>query len=637
MRTCGTKGTLYLLILFSFLTWVGAVPVSRAQSREMSVLEKVAVYPTLIVHNGKIATMDNNLTNYQAMAIRDDRIWTLGTNREIRELAGPQTLMIDLKGRTVVPGLIDAHTHPQLWGWWAFGGQILPELEPAYARGKDIEEVKLNLRRVIQQRIQKQGKDQWVIASVPHRMSAEVQRYPQLGHLFPNYNPSGQFRREELNNMAPDTPVVIISGCCAGLANKKARELMIQELGYEPSAGPRISYDLVWGVILKGKTDKAAELARREMQEDFVNRGVTTFASHGETNTEFFSAVNKLDREGKMPMRFAWSHEAGFFGSKDPEQYYRLLGNFLGQGSDFLWNVGVGWEAWGATSGGCLSEIAKTEELQKRFEFRGRPYETCLPADSLEYRAHLAAVEAGLRLYDVHNLFGDKVLDRVFAIAEQAIKNGSRTLEDIREQGWEFDHNPLIRPDQIPLIKKYGFQMDFQGFRLARDLYNARNFYKPEYVSWVTPVKSLVDAGILFNLGTDVGINQLSNDAEDFLVNLSAPFPYRDSIWPHIGVWVQRVTEVAIGEFGSGERRTETVALGPEQRIDRISALRAATTWPAKMLLREDRLGSLEPGKLADFVVIDKDYFTIPEPEIMKLKTLMTALGGKIVYQAPNF
>ena len=135
MRTCRTKGTLYLLILFSFLTWVGAVPVSRAQSQEMSVLEKVAVYPTLIVHNGKIATMDNNLTNYQAMAIRDDRIWTLGTNREIQELAGPQTRVIDLKGRTVVPGLIDAHTHPHLWGWWHFGGQVLPQLEPAYAHG----------------------------------------------------------------------------------------------------------------------------------------------------------------------------------------------------------------------------------------------------------------------------------------------------------------------------------------------------------------------------------------------------------------------------------------------------------------------------------------------------------------------
>ena len=100
---------------------------------------------------------------------------------------------------------------------------------------------------------------------------------------------------------------------------------------------------------------------------------------------------------------------------------------------------------------------------------------------------------------------------------------------------------------------------------------------------------------------------------------------------------MQPVVEVALGEFGSGDRRTEMVALGPEQRIDRISALRAMTTWSAEILLRGDRLGSLEPGKLSDFVVIDKDYFTIPEPELMNIKTLMTVLGGKIAYQAPNF
>ncbi|MBI4465734.1 MAG: amidohydrolase family protein [Acidobacteria bacterium] len=84
-----------------------------------------------------------------------------------------------------------------------------------------------------------------------------------------------------------------------------------------------------------------------------------------------------------------------------------------------------------------------------------------------------------------------------------------------------------------------------------------------------------------------------------------------------------------MGEFGSGQRRTVNVVLGPEQRIDRVSALRGMTTWAADFLLRGDRIGSLEPGKLADVVVIDKDYFTIPEPEIMNLKTLMTVWGGK--------
>ncbi len=461
-------------------------------------------------------------------------------------------------------------------------------------------------------------------------------RYPQHGRLFPDYKPGGRIRRTDLDRIAPDTPVVIVSGCCASVANTKAREMMIETLGYEPAGSVRIPYDLVWGVILKGKTDLAADLASREMQ-DFVNYGVTTVGTHGEVNTEFFNALNTLDRQGKMPQRFAWSHESGFYGSKDPMEYYRLLGNFLGQGSDYLWNVGVGWEAWDNSQGACVSEIAKTEELQKRLFGGPGPFPTCIPADSLQYQGHLAAAEAGLRLFGLHSRPGDKVLDRAFALVEEVIRKGTHTLEDIREQGWLFDHSPLIRPEQIPLIKKYGFTLDFQGARLARGLYNARNFYKPGHVSWVSPLKSLVDAGIPFNIGTDVGISQIGDDAEDFLNSLSANFPYRDSIWPHIGVWVAPVTEVAFGEFGSGTRRTEMVALGPEQRIDRISALRAMTTWSAKILLREDRLGSLEPGKLADFVVIDKDYFTIPEAEIMKIKTLMTVLGGKVAYKDANF
>ncbi len=75
----------------------------------------------------------------------------------------------------------------------------------------------------------------------------------------------------------------------------------------------------------------------------------------------------------------------------------------------------------------------------------------------------------------------------------------------------------------------------------------------------------------------------------------------------------------------------------PEERIDRISALRGWTTWAAEYVLREKDLGSLEPGKLADFAVIDRDFFTIPERELWDIKNLMTGLGGKIMFRSPDF
>ena len=99
--------------------------------------------------------------------------------------------------------------------------------------------------------------------------------------------------------------------------------------------------------------------------------------------------------------------------------------------------------------------------------------------------------------------------------------------------------------------------------------------------------------------------------------------PWGNSVWPFLSSFVTRDIRGRVWN--------------PAERLDRITVLKGFTTWAAEYVLREKELGSLETGKLADFIVIDKDYFTIPENDLGKIETLLTAVGGNIVYRSSEF
>ncbi len=311
-----------------------------------------------------------------------------------------------------------------MWALWHHGGDIDPQLEPVYVDGETPEEVMENYASALKARIQQVGEDKWIYTVVPHKFET------QLLPVNEDYTPaSGGITRGIMDEIAPDTPVVVISGCCRAFGNTKAKEIMVEKLGYEQTS-VRVEYDTTYGIILAGQTEKAADLISREMRE-FVEYGVTTVATHGEMNVEVFNAFNMMDRKGTLPQRVAWTHETGFFG-KDPAEFYRLLGNFAGQGSDYLWNFGVGWEIWDAF-GDCLSAKRKNETAQQ-VEDRLR-YNLCIPRESVSYQGHLAAAKAGLRLAELHGLTGDLLYERAFALADELILSGATTLENIRDPG----------------------------------------------------------------------------------------------------------------------------------------------------------------------------------------------------------
>jgi predicted amidohydrolase YtcJ len=575
--------------------------------------DAVAVYPTLVVHNARIYTMDSALSVHEAMAIRGARVWKLGSNTEIRAYAGRATQVIDAKGRTILPGLIDAHTHPHVWGVLHWGHQADGQLQWLYVEAKDLDGLKARLAERVGDRIREAGVGKWIIAPISRELGARAL--------------AGGITATELDRIAPDTPLIVVNGLIGGLiANAKARQEMLRVLGRDVSLDDAIQmWSLVmYDIVLKGRTGAAADLITREMNE-LVPLGVTTIMSNV-GSPQVMRSLNALDREQKMPLRWAWVHRSGFSLAKDPAQFYSMLGDIAGQGSEFLWNIGVGEEAWDTVW--CTSVEPVVESLRdvQRRDIQSGDCQS-VPGSRL-YEGHLTAARNGLRLADSH-MYGDMALKGAVQIADTVIGEHRMTLQQVRDQKWGFDHGYLLPPDTARTFAKYGFWMSFQARAITREDRISQT-YGPQYASWVLPVKAWLDAGARFTLNTDAHLTLGSSEEErlqDRLIGKSLwdfwPDAWRNTVWPWLAVWVTREVNGKV--------------YSPEKKLDRTTAMKAWTVWPAEFLLRPNDIGSLEPGKLADFIVIDKNYFAVPESEIATIRTLMTAVGGRISFRAADF
>jgi len=591
------------------LVWLFTSVTIRAQ--DIALLRDVAVFPELIVFNGKIAGMDQKLTFYQAMAVRNTRVWKMGPDAEIKRLAGPQTQMLDLKGRLMIPGIIDAHTHPQLWGLWHRGAAADKQLERIFVPADNMDQLKSRMGEALQNRARQMGPGQWILVNAPWQLAEGLVR----SGTGSNGIDGKKITQEDLDHWSPNNPVMVDAGISENLSNSKAIQIETDEFG-KSLEGLRASYTVPHDILLKNKLKEEEQFLYDEMKENSAF-GLTTFGSHVEPRN-VLRALHELAREGRMPMRFAWAHREGFTLAKDPVEFYKLLGDFTGDAAnDYLWNMGVGAESWGQS---CTQAEGLTEEVKERDRKRACEF---TPGHTF-FDAMVAAAKYGLRLVQVHSM-DDGMLDGAFQLAAASMK-GDRalTLDELQNMHWGFDHGNLIRPDQPAMAAKLGFIMSFQATQFSGARLSTLKDYGERYLPWVQPVKSWMDAGAKFILSTDAHIGKLSDDEDKFeMTGLIKDWPYRDSVWPWVGFYVTRQLNGRVWT--------------PEERIDRVSALRAWTIWAAQYVWRDKEIGSLEPGKLADFAVLDRDYFTIPENEIFDIKNLMTGLGGKIVYRSANW
>ena len=591
------------------------LPASMRLSTQQIPPELVS-YPDLILYNGKIVTMDDPGFNssvgnvYQAMAVRQDRIQFLGTSDQIRGYAGPQTRRIDLKGRTVLPSFIVTHEHPMDWAFQE--PRAMTHVFPSDDNDVVIHRWMPNLPPkeqlarfdpMMREALGKAKPGQWVWLSF--NFGPNYEHATEMALLFDK-----SITKEYLDLLAPNTPVKVRNGFITSIVNQKALDalravdgdLRDSEL---TSRGGGFSRPMEPNAMFRGKLPQLAQVLKAEL-EWWAAYGMSAFAS-GPYSHGTMRAYRYLDARGEMPVRYGWAYP----GPAMDLETMRYMGSLLGTGTDHIWLMGV---FQGANGGNCSTAPIRQEWKENPIQILRR--RECLDGFSgPKWGQELEnAIRGGMRVAGIH-VSGDVSVDNLMDAIEQISKEEGMTLEQVRAKRHAFDHSSGVpRPQQIPRMKELGMMASLNNNLLWEPPGVVPNMagtsmiakiHGVEYTSWVSPRKSITDAGVMSTFEID---RPLANKIFFFLHKGMTRFNERDG-----------------------------VVYGPGERTDRITQLKAITTWGAYYLLKEDVLGSLEPGKFADFVVLDRDYLTVPEEDIPNLQVLMTVVGGKPVHLTPGF
>ena len=582
-------------LFFSLLVFCSAATAVWSQTLPPEVVS----YPEIIVHNGKIYTMDdksntaNAGTIVEALAIRDGKILLTGNNKQILSLRGPQTRVIDAKGRTVVPGIIDTHSHLFDYAMDSLG-EASPRLRVRAQPNETWASIKQKALEVIAQEVKKRKPGEWIALDLPREAIGQNGKPMDAVQAAMR---NQVVTRAEMDKISPNNPVYIRTRT-SSITNGKAQELI--RAGWHGPMEPNLMREdgfssntinrMVLSDHLIPSVEKLAEIYKAENMR-WAGYGITTWSSNIRS-LKILAAYQLLDKRGEIGIRYGYTPGMGTPAQVVPEMF-----GVSGYGSDHLWFVGASMRGVDASYPGILTTLQAPEissEVKER-EIHNVGFEAFIED----------AVASGLRWAGTHTA-GDKALDLTLDAIEKGSARAGLTLDQIRAKGHAMDHctmNP--RPDQIPRLQKLNITMSCSGKYIENSPRILRD-YGEKYLTWVAPLKSLLDANVKTVMEVD--------DNEIFQVG---------TVFHYLDYMVNREVE---GKVYNGR-----------ERIDRVRALKMSTSWAAEYVVRQNLLGSLERGKFGDLIILDSDYFTVPEREIRKVKSLLTIVGGKVLHQAPNF
>jgi predicted amidohydrolase YtcJ len=559
--------------------------------------------------NGKVITVDGDFSVVQAVAVEGDSIVAVGTDEEIKPLIGRHTNVFDLKGKTMLPGINDAHIHAALYG----GTRPPLTLDVGYPTVKSIDDIV----KAVAEKAKTAKPGEWIRGmgwdeGYLEECLKEPGRYPN---------------RWDLDAVSPDNPVL--------LGHYTQHEVWVNSRTMEIAGINRDTPTPEGGIIVKDPDNgeptgvfrefpaqalvmKAVPLWTKEekrrgmetMIQELNSLGITSITegalgSGGEEfqgglfGSECIGIYDDLLDEGKLTLRVGWLYLFGEYGACTYDDFRGVipqLGIHSGFGNEWLHLAGVKIFADG-------TPMSKTAWMHDDYPDGSGHGSLVIPGGSDEERrnelikmiclAHRYGLQVG-----VHAIGG-----RAIEATIDGFLQGER--EDPKGLRHYVIHADFISDEYIKLAAEHGFGLGVQPilkwtFSDAMDKLVGIELSTRQF-----PLRKLIDAGVHLSAGSD------------------APVVYPS--------WQAGIQGAVLRE----SKATGTVR-GPDQRISVEEAIRMYTIEGAWQERAENVKGSIEPGKLADMCVIDQDILSIEPHGIKDIKNLMTVVGGKVVFNSLN-
>ena len=548
-------------------------------------MHRTADAPTLILHSGKVYTVDRRQPWAQAVAIRGETILAVGSDDEIRALAGPDTRQIHLEGRLVLPGLCDAHIH---FYHWSLGQQ---QVQLAGTRSK------AEMLERIAERAAHTPPGQWIVGQGWNESLWGETEFPTRHDLDPITGPDrpALFSRSDMHGAVANSAALRLAGIDPSTPDPPGGVIDRDPEG-KPTGFLR---ELAIGLVSRHIPQTDGPALDRVLQEGIrtLHRmGITAIhdqrVKEGTDGPRVLRAFQRLRRAGQLPLRVNCNIAA-----RDLE-HLEGLGLETGLGDDRLRLGHV--------------KVFTDGSLGSRTAWMLEPFRKVQPDEPDNLGVNVTPVEEMARDFRRATELGFPI--SVHAIGDRANRVCLDIFEELASSGLQppiphrMEHVQIIHPTDRPRLAQLGITASVQPIHCTDDMDTA-DLLLGERGAHMYNFRSLAESGALLALGSDAPVSDVN------------PF-----LGFHAALFRQRV------------ERMDRPAWYPEERLELPQVIEGYTLGPARAAGWDGLIGSITPGKRADLIVLDRDLFQLVEAgvkggEVAETRVVLTVFDGDVVFE----